>query len=40
METCKRQPDIAPAPLVILLVADEGRDLGTRNNARALPVEN
>ena len=39
METRVRQPDIATAPHVVLLEADEGRDLAARDDAGALPVE-
>ena len=39
METRVRQPDVAARPLVVLLEAQESRDLGARDDARAFPVE-
>ena len=40
MKARVRQAEIAPAPLVVLLQAEESGDLGARDNARAFPVDN
>ena len=39
MEARVRQPDVAARPLVVLLEAQESRDLGARDDARAFSVE-
>ena len=39
MEARVGQPHVATAPLSVLLVAEEGRDLGAGDDAGALSVE-
>ena len=39
VEARVRQPDVAARPLVVLLEAQESRDLGARDDARAFSVE-
>ena len=38
METCECQTDVATVPLAVFLHAEEGGDLGARDQARALPA--